>query len=548
MTASSIETNGRRSQEGRSGYWSRFPKKILRLRRIGWSFAGLFLIALIMCYLLHPQPALPPGVNVRGDLHPVADDQIRLLFDRTVRDPETDTRVIRQEIFDAALAMIAGAQRFVVADFFLWNKWQGTEPEEHRRVATELADALIARKKAAPDLAILVVSDPINRVYGAGQEAFFQAMAEAGIPVIFTDLDHLRDSNRVYAPPARRVGGWFRRSRTISRWLHRPRWPNMLDHEGDRISTIQIGRLLLFKANHRKVLIADGPGGVAHLLATSMNPADGSSAHDNIGLQISGAVAEDALKNELACAVWSAMNPGNVLQAASGDWHRVLETIRQRVKVATPATDSLATADVPHAAWDSEGAIRRRLIDLIDSAGPGDRLMGMAFYLSDRGVIDALREAAARGAQVRLILDPNKDAFGLKKIGVPNRPVAAELMRVARVNRLPLEIRWATTHGEQFHVKALALINPQTGRTALSIGSANWTRRNLQNYNLEANVYLENAPAVTAIYEEQFETAWSNGDGLLHTVDYADYADPWVVNLFKNMLYRFQERFGAGSF
>ncbi len=40
--------------------------------------------------------------------------------------------------------------------------------------------------------------------------------------------------------------------------------------------------------------------------------------------------------------------------------------------------------------------------------------MGM-FYLADRQVIKGLLKAAWRGVDIRLILDANKDAFGLEK-------------------------------------------------------------------------------------------------------------------------------------
>jgi hypothetical protein len=36
-----------------------------------------------------------------------------------------------------------------------------------------------------------------------------------------------------------------------------------------------------------------------------------------------------------------------------------------------------------------------------------------------------------------MILDPNKDAFGLEKSGIPNRPVAAELVELNR--QVPLK-------------------------------------------------------------------------------------------------------------
>src|SRR5690606_40100432 len=62
-------------------------------------------------------------------------------------------------------------------------------------------------------------------------------------------------------------------------------------------------------------------------------------------------------------------------------------------------------------------------------------------------LVEALIRARDRGARVRVLLDANKDAFGREKDGVPNRPVAAELHRAG------IPVRFASTHGEQFHSK-----------------------------------------------------------------------------------------------
>ena len=49
------------------------------------------------------------------------------------------------------------------------------------------------------------------------------------------------------------------------------------------------------------------------------------------------------------------------------------------------------------------------------------------FYLSERQIVKALITAKERGVNVRVLLDPNKDAFGREKNGIPNRQVASEL-------------------------------------------------------------------------------------------------------------------------
>jgi len=71
----------------------------------------------------------------------------------------------------------------------------------------------------------------------------------------------------------------------------------------------------------------------------------------------------------------------------------------------------------------TEGGIRTELLDRLDTAGRGDNIDIAMFYVSDRGVVESLLAASHRGANVRLILDPNKDAFGHTKSGIPNQPV-----------------------------------------------------------------------------------------------------------------------------
>ena len=106
-----------------------------------------------------------------------------------------------------------------------------------------------------------------------------------------------------------------------------------------------------------------------------------------------------------------------------------------------------------------------------------------------------------------MILDPNRDAFGRQKDGVPNRPVANELVTQSGER---IEVRWYRTHGEQFHTK-IALIR-RDDRLIASLGSANLTRRNVGNYNLEANIALEAAADSALAIEMQgyFDRLWNN--------------------------------------
>jgi phosphatidylserine/phosphatidylglycerophosphate/cardiolipin synthase-like enzyme len=170
------------------------------------------------------------------------------------------------------------------------------------------------------------------------------------------------------------------------------------------------------------------------------------------------------------------------------------------------------------------------------------------FYLSEETLVRAVRDAAYSGASVRIILDRNRDAFGRTKIGVPNRPVAAALVKYAAEHRLDLQVRWADTHGEQFHAKAMSLCNPHTGKREILCGSANWTRRNVGDLNLEADAYVIDTPWLTDAFSAHFDAAWDNADGLERTAAYEEYAERgWRLTL-KGWMGKLQEATGLSTF
>jgi hypothetical protein len=132
---------------------------------------------------------------------------------------------------------------------------------------------------------------------------------------------------------------------------------------------------------------------------------------------------------------------------------------------------------------------------------------------------------------VRILLDPNKDAFGFRKIGVPNRDVAGELLRAG------IALRWYPTQGEQFHVKFAAVRSAD--RLWFTLGSANFTRRNIADYNLEANAIVD-TPAGSPLAAEVdgwFSRLWATGTGPL--------PDPGRPRYW---LYRFMEASGISTF
>ncbi|MEO8016837.1 MAG: phospholipase D-like domain-containing protein [Pseudomonadota bacterium] len=490
-------------------------------RRLGRLFVYGFLALWSVVALWNLFKPLPDGVGVRGAIVDTPLAQLRFLSDVTGADA-FGAPVSRQQIFDAVFAMIGEAREYLVLDFFLFNSQRGATigAKPHRELSIELRDALLARKRAQPQMHILVIADPINDVYGGLPSRDFAQLRGAGIEVVTPDLDALRDSNAIYSAFWRLTMKWW-----SGDGAGEPVLSNPLDAGPDRVSFGAWARLLNFKADHRKVIIGDdGKGGMAGIV-TSANPHDASSMHSNVGLQLSGAALAPLLDSELALA-------------AGAGWVRSWQPPQVPASAAA-SPDTTARVQVL-----TEGEIAAALVRNFAGARAGDSIDIAMFYLSERNVIRALLAAARRGVTVRVILDPNKDAFGRTKNGIPNRSVATEL---AAASDGAIKIRWFRTHGEQFHSKLVAM------RTAtefwFTLGSANLTRRNLENFNLEANVAASvplNAE-VAAQIGAWFESLWTNRGPpeLEYTAEFGAYADPSQGSYW---LYRLMEATGLSTF
>ena len=180
----------------------------------------------------------------------------------------------------------------------------------------------------------------------------------------------------------------------------------------------------------------------------------------------------------------------------------------------------------------------------MDATRNGDTVRIATFYLSDRKVVDALLRAADRGVNLRIILDPNRDAFGRQKDGVPNRPVANELVTDSGER---IQVRWYRTNGEQFHTKLVLISRNQ--ELIGTLGSANLTRRNVGNYNLEANVAVWTAVDSPLALEMTgfFDRLWNNDGptGTEFTAPFGAYRDEDRGRYWR---YRIMEATGLSTF
>src|SRR6185295_17570810 len=119
-----------------------------------------------------------------------------------------------------------------------------------RPLSAELRDALIERRRIDPQLPILLIIDPINELYGSAPSKDVALLRAAGVQVVTADLDALRDSNFLYSGLWRLCFGWWGSDGRGDGWL-----PNPLDEGADEVTARAWGRLLNFKADHRKVIL-----------------------------------------------------------------------------------------------------------------------------------------------------------------------------------------------------------------------------------------------------------------------------------------------------
>lgn len=62
-----------------------------------------------------------------------------------------------------------------------------------------MTDHLIAKKKAHPDMPIFFITDEVNTNYNSAPNPLLENMKRAGIQVVQTDVDPLRDSTPIYS-------------------------------------------------------------------------------------------------------------------------------------------------------------------------------------------------------------------------------------------------------------------------------------------------------------------------------------------------------------
>ena len=479
-------------------------------KKLNWSgrrymavIFSILVIGYIASAIYHTVKPLPQGLDFTGQLRHA---NVKFIADQTYLDAQGQQHV-DQHIFKEVFQLIEDARTTIVLDMFLFNQEVGKSKVKQIPLMQQLTDALIKKRTQNPNIQIVMITDPINSVYGGIAPKHYEQLRQAGVEVIETDLRPMRAPNPLWS------GFWYLCCQNLGNnseagWLSNP--------FGDgKITLRSYLALFNFKANHRKTVVVDTAQGWKSLV-TSANPHDGSSHHSNVALVVDGSIAMDVLQTEQAVAQMSqGASPVVIMGQMDED------------------------QSLPQVQVLTEKAIFDAVLAMINGAKKHDHLDMAMFYLSERNIVEALKQAQQRGVIVRLIIDPNKDAFGRQKNGIPNRQVASEL------NALGLPIRWCDTHGEQCHSKMLLKYNAQ--QAELILGSANLTARNLKNYNLETNMRVIGTVQAQVFKDaaQYFDSTWANANDRQMTVEYSKYADESKV---KYWIYRFMEWSGISTF
>jgi len=490
-------------------------------------FVYLLLVILILYItniLYHTTKTLPEGLSYRGSVYEVNESDVNFVYDLTYSN--TDGKLItNHQIYDDVFKNINEAENFVLLDIFLIDR--NYDKKVYRHLSKELVDSLISRKKENQKLQIFFMTDKYNDFYGSVKNKNFEELNENGIDVNFGDNRILRDSNPFYS------GMW----RIFFSWSGLPNHDcenSLIKYNGNKICFRSIANAVNFKANHRKLIVInkiENGKRKAVSVFTSSNPSDYGSRHSNVGL----IVDEDAFTKGLWTDI---LFSEKTFAEKSGEKYLDVEIPNKRKDlVGVRPQDGKA-----YVQFLSEKKIKDDLINEINFLDDGEEMEIAQFLLTDRDVINSLLSASDRGAKIKIILDPSKQLFGKATGGIPNLAAASDLIEKSKNDKFPIEVKFYNTHEEEFHTKIM-IIKKKDGRLIVYIGSANLTKRNLNDLNMEADVKLitRNNSEVGLEITDYFEKLWGNEDGNNYTEGYESKPK---ISSYKYLKYRVQEASG----
>jgi hypothetical protein len=486
------------------------------------------LIVWIGSTLWHTNRRLPPGLHISGSWETLPLNEVRFLRDLSAADASGAPLSERQ--IDAELQrMILRAHEIVVLDAGLFGDLPAAGPRAARlrvapTIAMQITDALLRARQEQPSLQVLMLLDPASIELSVGS-APLDRLRAAGIDVVPVVTGRLRAPDAAFVALWQLCCGWWNHGAGVGSW------PNPIGVGPPGVAMGLWGRTAPYQRSHRQLIVADdGNGNLEGMIFSRALNAE-AALHSATALKIAGTAVAATLESEFAVAQFSGWSGGGAMQSRA---QRLIE--RQHQGLASTPSAQIARARVV-----SESTIGEQLVSLIDSTNRHDSIDVAALYLCQRELVRAVMDAARRGVAVRLLLDPDKDGYGYDRSGLPNRVVASELVAGSDG---AVRVRWYRTHGEQFSAGFVLIRSAR--RTLLAVGTADLSRRDLDDFNLAAHFLVEVppdfGPAVDAL--AWFDMLWFNraSGGIEYTTDADVYADASQLRYWQ---YRLLEATGA---
>ncbi|AYV66415.1 phospholipase [Niallia circulans] len=453
----------------------------------------------------HLKKPLPKGLSIEGVIHQVKD--VELLIDITYKNNKKN-RMVQHEIINSMLKEVEKANEFIIIDMFLFNN-DTNEDQQYPKIVEKFTEALIKKKQENPMINIIFITDKINTVYDSYPSEEFKQLKENGVKVIETELNDLRDSNPLYSGFWRMFGQWVKTRGN-------GHLPNFLAKSAPKVSAISYLELLNIKANHRKVMITENTA-----IISSGNIHNASGYHSNVAFKLHGNILNELLKSEESAARLSEpIDLPRIKEQA--------ETKNTNVKI------QLLT----------EGKIGKHILQEIKNTQKSEVIWIGMLYLADQKVIKEIKAAAKRDVKIYIILDPNQNAFGNKKTGLPNIPVVAELRKAKAANNI--HIKWYNAGKEQFHPKLLYIERLKARESTIISGSANLTQRNLYDFNLETDIKIiaRQKEKIMRDTKRYFQKLWEN-----EQADFTKEVDRQKnFPIFRYIIYRLQRMLGFTTY
>ncbi len=467
----------------------------------------------------------PTRLCVSSPWYSVCENDLELFASYSWFDPTRQKRFYKLTIGDKVLEMIRNAKKFVIASVFLFDCFY-SETKIERDIVAELTEAMILQKKKYPDMTAVLILDPINKGYGNRVSPAVKKLTENGVDVFYSDLlptksatkigiaEFMRESFRFIDDKTFRIPG-----RVLS-IFNRIKLPidNSIDSKGISIEMIWMASAL--KANHRKIIVTDTPDNQYETLISTGNPHNASIPSTNFAVSVKGDIGKYIYMVLREDALHSASLNDVIFSDKSKRYAKSFFKDKFSALNLSPVADTNMNKPVA-VSFITEGKIKDTIIETLRCARPNDQVRIQMFYLSEPEIIEEIIKTARRvNNPIKIILDPNKDAFNRIKDGTPNRQVAAYLMQKKKKLGLKLKIRWYDTHGEQNHAKMMSITNAKENKYQLLTGSCNWTGKNLNDINMESDIFVKGSKKLATQFNDLFDRFWTNSDGMIYTIQY----------------------------